>query len=47
MNGEQITSHSNVKGLRQLYDVVESNVRSLEALGVAADSYDVSWHRFL
>ena len=35
MNGD----HSNVKGLRQLYDVVESNVRSLEALGVAADSY--------
>ena len=39
MNVEQITSHSNVKGLRQLYDVVESNVRSLDALGVAADSY--------
>ena len=39
MNVEPITSHSNVKGLRQLYDVVESNVRSLKSLGVTADSY--------
>ena len=39
MNIEQMTAHSNVKGLRQLYDVVESNVRSLKSLGVAADSY--------
>ena len=39
MNVEPITSHSNVKGLRQLYDAVESNVRSLKSLGVTVDSY--------
>jgi hypothetical protein len=36
MNVEQVTSHSNVKSLCQLYDVVES---SLKSLGVTADSY--------
>ena len=39
MNVESVTLRSNVKGLCQLYDVVESNVRSLTALGVGADSY--------
>ena len=38
INVEPITSHSNAKGLRQLYDVAESNVRSLKSLGVTADS---------
>ena len=36
---EAVTSVHNLKGLRQLYDVVESNVRSLKALGVSASSY--------
>ena len=29
-----------IAGLRHLYDVIESNVRSLKSLGVASDSYD-------
>ena len=33
------TSIHNLKGLRQLFDAVESNVRGLKALGVAASSY--------
>ena len=28
-----------MKGLRHLYDVIESNVRSLKSLGVRAESY--------
>ena len=36
---EPVTSIYNLKGLRQLLDAVESNVRGLKALGVAADSY--------
>ena len=39
LNVESITSPHDVKGLRQLYDVIESNVRSLKSLGVKADSY--------
>ena len=36
---EAVTSVHNLKGLRQLYDVVESNVRGQKALGVSASSY--------
>ena len=36
---EPITSMHNLKGLRQLFDTVESNVRGLRALGVSASSY--------
>ena len=36
---QTVTSDNNTKALRHLYDKVESNVRSLSALGVAADTY--------
>ena len=36
---EPVTSQHNLKGLRQIFDVVESNVRGLRALGVPASSY--------
>ena len=39
LNIDGVASQQDVKGLRQLYDVVESNVRSLKSLGVKADSY--------
>ena len=34
-----MTSASNLKGVRKLYDLVESNIRSLKSLGVAPESY--------
>ena len=39
LNLEGVTSQHNLKGLRQLCDVVESNVRGLRALGVPSSSY--------
>ena len=39
LNTEAITSEQNVRGLRRLYDDVESHIRSLKLLGVAPDSY--------
>ena len=39
LNVEPMTSAHNLKGLRCLYDDVESHVRSLKALGVASESY--------
>ena len=39
LNVETVTSPHNLKGLRQLYDKVESHIRSLNTLGVTADSY--------
>ena len=36
---EAVTSTHDLKGLRRLFDTVESNVRGLRALGVAASSY--------
>ena len=39
MNADSVTSHNNVKALRQLYDVMESNVRSLKSFGVTSESY--------
>ncbi len=39
LNTEAVTSEQNVKGLRHLYDDVESHIRSLKSLGVAPDSY--------
>jgi len=36
---EAVTSQYNLKGICLLYDVVESQVRSLKSLGVAAESY--------
>ena len=39
LNVDSVTSPYDVKGLRHLYDVIESNVRSLKSLGVKAESY--------
>ena len=39
LNVEGVSSQYDVKGLRHLYDVIESNVRSLRSLGVSAESY--------
>lgn len=36
---EPVTSNYNLRGLRQLYDTVESHVRGLQSLGVSSDSY--------
>ena len=39
LNIEPITSPHNLKGLRHLYDLVESHVRSLKSLGVTSETY--------
>ena len=39
INLEAVSSSSNIKGLRRLYDIVESNVCSLKSLGVNASTY--------
>ena len=39
LNIEAVASEQNVKGLRRLYDDVESHIRSLKSLGVTPDSY--------
>ena len=39
LNIDSVTSQHVVKGLRHLYDVIESNVRSHKSLGVKAKSY--------
>lgn len=39
MNIEPVTSSRDLKAVRRLHDLVESHVRSLKALGVAADTY--------
>ena len=39
LNTDVVTSDQDLKGLRRLYDHVESHVRSLKALGVKHDSY--------
>ena len=39
MNADAVTSPHNVPALRHFHDVVELNVRSLKALGVAAETY--------
>ena len=39
LNIDGVASQHDVKGLRQLYDVIESNVRSFKSLGVKADFY--------
>ena len=39
LNIDPVTSQHNLKGLRHLYDTVESQVCSLNALGVSADIY--------
>ena len=36
---DTVASQHNLKGLRHLFDIVESNVRGLRALGVPSDSY--------
>ena len=36
---EPVTSPSNIKGLRHLYDLVESNIQGLRSLGVDSSSY--------
>ena len=39
VNLEAVTSQYNLKGIRHLYDVVESQVRGLKSLRVSAESY--------
>ena len=39
LNVEPVTSSHNIKGLRHLYDFVESHIRSLKSLGVISESY--------
>ena len=39
LNVELVISQHNLKSLRHLYDIVESYVRSLKALGVSPESY--------
>ena len=39
LNLDADTSQYDLKGLRKLYDVVDSNVRGLHALGVQPSSY--------
>ena len=39
MHLPSVTSHHDLKGLRRLYDSIESNVRALPALAVSAGSY--------
>ena len=39
LNADAVTSDQNLKGLRQLYDHVESHVRSLKSLGVTSENY--------
>ena len=36
---DAVASQHDVKGLRHLYDIIEANVRSLDSLGVKAESY--------
>ena len=36
---EPVTSQHNLRGLRHLYDLVESQVRGLKSLGVESSSY--------
>lgn len=39
LNVEAVMSQHNLKGLRHLYDLIESHVQSLKLLGVSPDSY--------
>lgn len=39
LNIDPVTSDQNPKGLRKLYNDVETNTRSLRALGVDSDTY--------
>ena len=39
MNVEAVTPQHNLKGLRHIYDLVESHVRTMKPLGVSPDSY--------
>ena len=36
---QTVASHHDLKGLRHLYDTVESHVRGLRALGIDSESY--------
>lgn len=39
MNMESVHSDNHIFDLRRLYDKIETNVRSLEALGLGVDAY--------
>ena len=39
VNVEPVTSQYHLKTLHHLYDIVESNIRSLGSLGISSDSY--------
>ena len=41
LSAEAVTSASNLKGVRKLYDLAESNTRCLKSLGVAPVSYGI------
>lgn len=45
LNIDTVTSQHNLKGLRHLYNVVESQVRGLKSLGVSADT-EAYYHQF-
>ena len=42
-----VSSDANITGLRKLFDEIESNVRSLESLGVEASSYGSLLYLFI
>ena len=39
LNAVGVSSQHDVKGLRHLYNVIESNVHSLRSLGMSTESY--------
>ena len=39
LNVEAVASQHDLKGLRHLYDLIESHVRALKSLGVSSESY--------
>ena len=39
LNLDAVTSSYNLRGLRRLFDLVESNARGLRSLGVPPESY--------
>ena len=39
LNTDGVSSQHDARGLRHLYDVIESNVHSLKSLGVTVESY--------
>ena len=42
LRAKSVSSQHNVRGLRQLYDTVESNMRNLTYVGVKPEDYGAS-----